>query len=316
MCNVRNISIVTALLAFAVASRATRASEYDVYLLAGQSNMDGYGRVAELPSELNKPQDGVMIFQGTSTPDGDAKGPQGIWKPLCPGHGVGFNSDGKVNHYSDRFGVELAFAARMRELRPNRKIAIIKYSRGGTSIAIEARGGAGCWDADFDLGEGEARGVNQYDHCLKTIRDAWAQRDIDGDGEDDQLMPAGIVWMQGESDAAATPDIAKAYERNLTKLMNLLCAALRMDDLPIAIGRISDSGQDKNDGRIWDHGDIVREAEKKFTDAHRNAELVTSTDQYKYSDPYHYDSAGFIDLGRQFADAVAKAQKALAADGR
>lgn len=302
----RNGLILAAFLACAVASRATRASEYDVYLLAGQSNMDGYGRVAELPAELKKPQDDVMIYAGTSTPDNETNAAKGMWAKLQPGHGVGFKSDGKVNHYSDRFGVELGFAARMRELRPNRKIAIIKYSRGGTSIAIEARGGAGCWDSDFDLGEGDGKGINQYDHCLKTIRDAFAQCDIDGDGDVDQLIPAGVVWMQGESDAAATVDIARAYEQNLTRLMDLLCAAMRKDDLPIAIGRISDSGQDTNDGKIWEHGDIVREAEQKFTDAHRNAELVTSTDQYRYSDPYHYDSAGFVDLGRQFAEAIAK----------
>jgi iduronate 2-sulfatase len=35
-----------------------------------------------------------------------------------------------------------------------------------------------------------------------------------------------------------------------------------------------------------------------------NAALVTSTDNYGYSDPWHYNSAGYLDLGRQFADAL------------
>lgn len=309
----RVVVFVVALLVTAAAA-SSFASEYDVYLLAGQSNMDGYGYVKDLPEKLQKPQQGVMIFHGDSAADGELQGGRGIWTTLQPGHGVGFTSDGKTNHYSDRFGVELSFAARMRELRPDRKVAIIKYSRGGTSISIAARGGAGCWDSDFDLGEGEAKGINQYDHCLATIRNAFAQRDIDGDGEDDQLVPAGIVWMQGESDADKTVAIARAYEGNLSLLMDLLCAAMRVDDLPIAVGRISDSGR-APDGKVMDHCDIVRAAEKQFTDAHRNAVLVTSTDGYKYSDSWHYDSAGFVDLGRRFAEGVDKAAKKAAGPG-
>jgi hypothetical protein len=34
-----------------------------------------------------------------------------------------------------------------------------------------------------------------------------------------------------------------------------------------------------------------------------HAELVTSTDGYGYSDPAHYDSAGYLDMGEKFAEA-------------
>lgn len=299
-------SRITAFLTVLLVAGGAMAAEYDVYLLAGQSNMDGYGLNKDLPDDLEKPRPDVMIFHGATGADGDASAGRGIWAKLQPGHGAGFTSDGKANHYSDRFGVELSFAARLRALRPDRRIAIIKYSRGGTSISIEARGGAGCWHPDFNLGEGATRGVNQYDHCLATIRNAFAQRDIDGDGKDDQLNPAGIVWMQGESDAYLSADIANAYEKNLARLMDLLCAAMRVDDLPVAVGRISDSGQDKSDGKIWNFGEIVRKAQEAYCDSHENAKLVASTDGYRYSDPYHYDSAGFVDLGKQFAEAIAK----------
>lgn len=307
--NADSIQRTLAVLCVITSASMSLADDYDVYLLSGQSNMDGYGLNAELPDAMRKPVKGVMIFHGSSGADGDLNSGRGKWATLQPGHGAGFQSDGKENQYGDRFGPELGFAARIRELRPDRKIAIIKYSRGGTSIAIEADMGAGCWHPDFDRGDGEAKGDNQYDHCLTTIRNAFAQRDIDADGTDDQLLPAGIVWMQGESDAYKSADIARAYEKNLERLMELLSAALRKDDLPVAIGRISDSGQDKKDGKIWDHGDIVRAGQKQYTDAHRNAALVTATDNYKYSDPYHYDSAGFVDLGRQFAEAIVSVTK-------
>src|SRR5690606_16099223 len=97
----------------------TSAKEYEVYYLGGQSNMDGYGYVRDLPESLRKPVQGVMIFHGNPAPDGTAVDGRGLWAELKPGHGVGFQTDGKNNKLSDRFGVELTFAQRLKELRPH-----------------------------------------------------------------------------------------------------------------------------------------------------------------------------------------------------
>jgi hypothetical protein len=291
---------VTVLLVAALAAdSATAQTTYRLYFLGGQSNMDGYGDVSDVPETLRAPMPGVMIFHGNTVPDDSAGGGQGVWRPLQPGHGVGFSSDGRENTYSDRFGVELTFAQRLRELDPGSQIAIVKYSRGGTSIAVEAAGHFGSWDPDY----GDRHGVNQWDHFLAALRNAMAAGDIDGDGVADVLVPAGIVWMQGESDGAHTAEIAYAYLANLTRLMALVRAALRVDDLPVVIGRISDSGQDA-DGLVWDYGDVIRAAQAAFVERDPVAALVTTTDEYAYSDPWHYDSRGYLDLGRRFAEAV------------
>ena len=275
---------------------------YKLYFLGGQSNMDGFGYISELPAELNVPVSGVWIFHGNTVADDSSGGGRGIWSDLRPGHGVGFSSDGLENLYSERFGIEQTFAMRLRELDPEANIAIIKYSRGGTSIDLAAAGGAGSWDPNYGGGDG----VNQYDHFLTTVRQAISVSDIDGDGTPDKLVPAGILWMQGESDAAYTEGIAARYLGNLTQLMGLIRTAFHAaDELPIVIGRLSDSGQGE-DGMVWDHGDIIREAQAAFVESDAAAALVTSTDDYSYSDPYHYDTAGYIDLGRKFADAVVR----------
>ena len=183
----------------------------------------------------------------------------------------------------------------------------MKYSRGGTALDCAAAGDYGCWDPDFTSGEGEGKGINQYDHFLATIRNALKVDDIDGDGEKDTLIPMGIIWMQGESDGNLK-ETAQKYEQNLKRMMDLFRAALLRDDLPVVIGRISDSGKDETDGKIWNYGDIIREAQAQFAEKDTCAALVTSTDDYGYSDNWHYDSAGYIDLGIQFADAVTKLQ--------
>ena len=73
------------------------------------------------------------------------------------------------------------------------------------------------------------------------------------------------------------------------------------------VGRISDSSlRDGKEGskRIWKYGELVRKQQQAFIDGDASAALVTSTDQYDYSDPWHYDSPGYLDLGEQFAEAM------------
>lgn len=287
----------------AVVASSASAKEYALYYLGGQSNMDGYGQVSELPAEMKGESPDVMIFHGNPTPDGQPVDGRGLWTRLQPGHGVGFSSDGKTNRYSNRFGAELSLARRLRELHPDQPVALLKYSRGGTSIDGAAAGDFGCWDPDYAAGEGDGSGINQYDHYLAALRQAMSVRDIDGDGEEDTLRPAGIFWMQGESDAHYTAEIALRYQANLRRLMDLVRASLRQDDVPVIIGRISDSGQDA-DGKLWNHGHLVRSAQQAFTEQDGRAALVTATDQFKYSDAAHYDTEGYLEMGKAFADAL------------
>jgi hypothetical protein len=281
-----------------------RATDFHVFYLGGQSNMDGFGAVSELPDDLQGEVTGVPIFHGNPAADAAPVDGQGIWTTLKPGHGWQFTTDGATNAYSQKFGPELTFGRTMQELLPGKRVALIKYSRGGTSLDEAAAGPFGCWEPDFEQGAGEGQGINQYDHFLATIRAATAVRDVDGDGVEDRLLPAGIVWMQGESDAAYTPEIAENYESHLKRLMDLIRAALREDDVPVVIARISDSRQGDNNANIWQHGEVVRAAQAAFVENDGHAALVTSTDGYGYSDPYHYDTAGYIDLGRQMAQAM------------
>lgn len=270
-----------------------------LFYLGGQSNMDGYGYNSELPDELNKTSEDVQIYHGNPAGDDEPNGGLGLWENLRPGHGTGFSSDGKENNLSDRFGVELSFAQKLQELYPNDDIALIKYSKGGTSIDSVAAEDFGCWEPDY---RGE-KGINQYDHFLKTVRNAMAVKDIDDDGREEHLVPSGIIWMQGESDAGYSEAVAKRYYPNLKRLMDLMRAVFRVDDLPVALGKISDSWDD-DDGKVWDYGELVQHAQEKFARTDECAAIVRSTRYYNYSDTWHYDSEGFIDLGERFAEAI------------
>lgn len=287
------------LLCFPVVAIGQKADTFRVYFLGGQSNMDGYGYSKELPKHINKTFDDVWIFHGNPAPDEDSSGGEGSWQQLRPGHGTGFSANKEVNKWSDRFGIELSFAHQLQQLYPEENIALIKYSRGGTSIDSLIAGNFGSWEVDY---RGQ-NGINQFDHFLNTVKHALTDQDINNDGTPDVLVPQGIIWMQGESDAAHTEAIAAKYYQNLKRLMDQIRAAFWTDDLPIVIGKISDSWND-TDGLRWNYGDLVQYAQEKFVRNDGNAAIIRATRYYKYSDPWHYDTAGYIDLGERFAEAV------------
>ncbi len=297
--NIVRIFTVLCLLPFISFGQKQKTEKIRMFYLGGQSNMDGYGYNKDLPKSLNKTIKDVWIFHGNIAADEEEGGGIGIWEELKPGHGTGFSSNANENNLSDRFGLELSFALKLKELYPNEKIAIIKYSRGGTSIDSLAADRFGSWEADFK----GSTGINQYDHFLATVRNATAVKDIDGNGKEDILVPSGIMWMQGESDATIDEVVANRYYANLKRLMDLIRAAFRTDDLPVVIGKISDSWNN-DQGKVWKYGELVQYAQEKFVREDNNAAIIKSTRYYKYSDPYHYDSKGYIDLGEKFAETV------------
>tara|TARA_Y100000590_G_scaffold197861_1_gene224717 strand:+ start:44 stop:1054 length:1011 start_codon:yes stop_codon:yes gene_type:complete len=271
---------------------------WKLYFLAGQSNMDGYGYNIELPDGYKGKILNSMIFDGNRVNDGKPEGGIGIWEELKPGHGVGFITDGEVNNLSNRFGCELSFA---KQIAINGdKVAIVKYSYGGT--ALYAGAGYGNWDPDFEIN-------NHYDNALATIKNAFSIRDINADGLEDSLVPKGIIWMQGESDAQYSEVSANSYYGNLKRLMSLFREALRDNNLPIVIGKINDSNMNPGNQPTQPYLSIVHEAQNRFTNNDFCALYVSDTENYNYSDPWHYDTNGFLNMGIAFAKAVLKLEE-------
>jgi len=296
--------VLTLLFPLIVFGQQKDVDNFRLFYLGGQSNMDGFGFNTDLPESLNKEFKNVWIFHGNPVGDHQPNGGMGKWENLKPGHGTGFSTDGNVNNLSNRFGVEISFAQKLLELYPRDKIAIIKYSRGGSSIDSLAALHFGCWEPDYR----DTTGINQYDHFLATMRNAMSVKDINSDGKEDYFLPSGIIWMQGESDAAHGEEIASRYYSNLKRLMDLIRASLLTDDLPVVLGKISDSWNVEN-GKVWEYCELVQYAQEKYVKTDGFAAIIRETRYYKYSDPWHYDSAGYIDLGMKFAEAVYQLNK-------
>lgn len=220
-----------------------------VFVLAGQSNMQGLGNPAELPKDLQGEQKKVPSFDGKQ------------WVPLAP---------------AQTFGPEIAFAARM-SARFGEPIGIIKFFSGGTNLAKQ-------WDP-------KNPGA-LYARMVATIKAAKEARKIE---------IAGMVWMQGESDALDAA-MARDYAANLEAFIKVSRKDFGGSGMAFVAGRINPPMP------RFVHAEPVRKAIE--TCKLPNYAFVNCDKLTKNADNLHYNAKGLVDLGNAFADAMIKMLKA------
>jgi len=251
------------------------AEHYEVFLLAGQSNMDGRGAKKDLTGSLGKwakPQPNVLInFRagGLHRPLTLSDG----FKPLEPGYsGTPGRKPGALP--TSTLGPEVSFGATMAEGLPGRKVALIKCSEGGTSLSKDWAPGT-----KDKLYEQFVTFVNQ---SLKELTD-----------KGDTYTVCGMAWHQGESDAALPPG---KYQMLLTGLINRVRTDLKAKDLPFVIGEVYNNG--KRNG--------VRKDQKATAEAVANTSFASADGLKTFDGGTHFDAASQIELGKRMAHEMLK----------
>ena len=114
-----------------------------------------------------------------------------------------------------------------------------------------------------------------------------------------------FVWMQGESDLNNT-----AYDAYLEELLEQLQDDLKFKDINVVIGRISDSGLDRQKrlaGRKY-----IRKTQVLFAKSHPRGAWVDTDDLNdkkqgnKIINDLHYTAEGYKLLGQRFAEEAIK----------
>jgi len=235
-----------------------------VYLLGGQSNMVGVGQVNALSPSLRLEQSDVWIYW-SGWP---------AWRGLQPSSDY---SDGSATY----MGPEVSFGRAMADAHPDREVYLIKHAVGGTDLAEYWYPGVG--DSDPTMGQG-------YAVWLQTVRDGLET--LAAEGVEAQV--AGMIWMQGESDATYEP-WSLAYRGNLEHLIQRVRDDVGVDDLPFSLGLI--------DGRdLAVYRDSVRQAQQAVADADPAVFAFETEDLGTYpSDGWHYQGTGLRVMGERFA---------------
>ena len=209
------------------------------------------------------------------------------WQPLSSS----FNGD-------PDFGPEVSFGYQMRAAFPGDNIYLYKYAVPSTSLyfewnPIDPGNSLPCYSI-FQSGATAA---------LQSLQNAGLSPTI-----------AGMLWMQGESDAA-NPYYAAAYQTNLMNLIAAVRGDFNTPDMPFVIGRITTAWGDPVDNAI------VRAAQMTVPTLVNNASWINTDDlEISTAIPPHYGTQGQIDLGLRFANQFIQAPEpsvlALVADRR
>ena len=255
----------------------------DLWILAGQSNMEGVGDL----NDVETPHPLVHSFQSREQ-----------WAPAEePLHWLG-ESPRPVHHIiwgqpvpteiaprdparTKGAGLGLAFA-KARADQTGVPIGLIPAAHGGTSMQQ--------WDP-ARKGQG---GHSLYGATLERVRAVGGK-------------VAGILWYQGESDA--NPADAALYQARMTALVQSFRADLGQPDLPFLYVQLGAFVTDPDPGLVsgWNS---VRESQRTWADSLPNLGMVSAVD-CGLDDGIHIDTPGLKLLGKRLA-AVAAGQPAPA----
>jgi len=144
----------------------------DVYLLGGQSNMQGTARSSKLPNDLLSIPELKLYAAGSGVPASLAN----KLVDLQPANG-------------GTFGPEIGFGDRLRDLCEGQDIALIKYAASGNSLEINFKPGANATDT-ANWGGSFTAMVNTYNNGIAALEaEGW------------EPVIKGMIWQQGEQDA-------------------------------------------------------------------------------------------------------------------
>lgn len=273
---------------FTVDTVATTSNpvEYDVYIIAGQSNADGRALENELPagSPLAGAQNNAIIsYLNPGEPNVDVSVSSAGFVPLRPGFSVAPGEDRSAGAPSgtNYFGPELSFAASIGQANgSSNPIAIIKVTRGSTSLRVDWRVGA---PAEPGVETGFL-----YTALLSHIQSSLDQLTSNGD----QANIKGFLWHQGEGDRNSV----SSYGDRFTDLIEGVRANFGAD-IPCVLGELSQDRAD-NDPFNDNLSDFVNNSGVP------NLGLVGS-DGLATTDLTHFDTPGQVILGERYATAIA-----------
>jgi hypothetical protein len=258
------------------------------FILAGQSNMVGWGDSTKLPDELRRGNDRVLMFA------------DGQWQPLRP-HAPVIDLMRRVGLTEFSFGPEISFGHEIAQAWPDETIGIIKLAFGGTSLLA--------WKPDWSKESADRVGQGNWGSLYRKLLEKISQAQ-----ESRKIEIIGFLWLQGGGDMKNV-DVAQEYLTNLKAFV----AAVRKDtgvaDLPLVYGssRSRDPGFDLPDDLSKFEPQVVTGTYpaaqwvlKAQFDAQREiprSRLVILREVETHPRNVHYNTEGQLATGRIFAAA-------------
>lgn len=239
-----------------VTKQAKTESKIRVFVLAGQSNMEGFGTVED--SE-NDPGSLTDVIQNDEEGNWSEIGELENWNSLdnaylyFANNGDTIKTNVTVGQGNDPnlIGAELMFAYQLDEYYED-PVLIIKTAWGGKNLAVDFRPPS----AGGETGE-------YYNKMIETIQEVTQNltEEFPNIGSEDFEI-SGFTWFQGWNDGASE-SFLNEYESNLYHLVNDVRNDLDSPELPVVIANSGHGGfAFTSDGWVQDMQNIVSLAQE------------------------------------------------------
>lgn len=248
---------------------AANTGPVKVFILAGQSNMQGQGVVSMDGEQGYNGGKGNLIWSMKHSKSAEQmkklKNEKGEWvvrddvqisfktgdKVRKGGLTVGYTGYGGSSH----IGPELGFGFVMGDFFKE-PVLLIKTAWGGKSLYVDFRPpSSGGQTGPF------------YTKMVEEVRAALAEL-----GEQKYEI-AGFVWQQGWNDMVSKPAITE-YAQNLINLVKDLREEFKLPNMPAVVGQLGNGGPAKGPGDMAN----FRKAQEEGTKQIKNALFVKTTD--------------------------------------
>ncbi|MFK7911997.1 MAG: sialate O-acetylesterase [Akkermansiaceae bacterium] len=257
---------------FIVLATPVAAKPLKVYILCGQSNMEGHAQIHTFPAIAKDPQTAAMhkLMVGA---DGKPAVIDDVWIAYSYGNfsgdpvgkksgklTAGFGSQHHVG--TGKIGPELTFGIYMNKAL-NEPILLIKNAWGGKSLMVDFRPPSGGEIADEKLREKAKQKVGKYyQHMMQHVKEVLADpKKVYPDYDAKQGVElAGFVWFQGFNDLVgpyprtdptkgkkSTKDYSE-YSRLLRCFIRDVRKDLKAPKLPFVVGVLGTGGEEASDG--------------------------------------------------------------------
>jgi Carbohydrate esterase, sialic acid-specific acetylesterase/SdrD B-like domain/Secretion system C-terminal sorting domain len=227
-----------------------------VFVLAGQSNMEGYGTIEDAE---NDPGSLVDVIQKDSAGVWSSLGKPSNWTTLDDAYIYFDRSESLVKTnvtvgqgaYESLIGPELMFAHQLDQYYED-PILIIKTAWGGKSLAVDFRPPS----AGGTVGQSYQDMIQKVKEVTQNLGTEFPQI-----GETDFEI-SGFGWFQGWNDGASD-DFLNEYESNLYHLVDDIRKDLNVPNLPVIVASAGQGGFEQiNDSWVQSMQNIVAVAQQ------------------------------------------------------
>ena len=258
----------TSFIIAALIATANAAEPLKVFILSGQSNMEGHGVVSMADEKNYNGGKGNLVWSMKHAQSADQmkklKNDKDEWVVRDDvqisfkvnetvrkgGLTVGYTGYGNSSHIGPELGFGFVIGDHIKE-----PVLLIKTAWGGKSLFV-----------DFRPPSSGGQVGPFYKKMIEEVRAALAALG------DQKYEIAGFVWQQGWNDMCEKPAIAE-YANNLVNLAKDLREEFQSPNMPIVVGQLGNGGP-------VDSGDMhdFRKAQENGTKRINNARFIKTTD--------------------------------------